>query len=276
MDLRATPPSEAIQVQRAEPIPRILGPGGVPLGPQRFKFFGQGFPLNQNDICVLFPAGSDLHLPMPVIGVPTPNCLIVEMPPLPPGTQPAAPFIMAGEGIQMPWDPVFDDLWAAWAANAFRGRGAGTPTPDELDPDDDAPPPNVRWLFGRVRDNAICLPLDADWGPNVCVDLRGHVEVLFPGDNQPHHFDFSIPRTIFRASGTLEDCAARIQDMLRCVLAQLLGLQPGQVDIQIEPDPNGGVKLTIRFVDAAGNEGQIGAAGWQQCAWRCCIGSRYG
>lgn len=237
-------------------LPVLLDGDGNALGRPRFKVLGDGFPQgNPKAVCVTIPdlrngrAGPVSSFPLNVVGVPTPNCLIVELPPLPPGLLPAPLNVLLGGGVRGPWVPVFLDVVPTLPACAFDGEGPAVRTPNPVDPNarpTTPPPSNVRWFFSELaQQNDICLIVSGDWGESPVVDIAGDITVKLVNRKDPvgppimRTFELRSRGTVFARGGQLPDCAERIKNMIRCIFIQQLQLPPEMIEINCVDLPNG-------------------------------------
>ena len=246
-------------------LPTLPDAEGNSLGRPRLKLFGSGFPVGKpKAACVTIQdrrnpqAGVLGRYPLHVVGVPSEDCMIVELPPLPPGLPPAPLELLLGDGQRAPWAPAFRDVVPTQPACSFRGDGEPAQSP-ELDlrglPPLPPQPDNVRWFFSEPGgEQDLCLILTGDWGRGPVVDVEGDITVKLQDPRNPtgglvtRTFEIRSRGNIFPPEGDLAGCAERIKDTIRCIISQHLGLPPEFVRINCIPQ-GGDIKVQIQIID---------------------------
>ena len=152
---------------------------------------------------------------------------------------------MRGRGKRGPWVPMFNDLvivedaWA-WEGHGGAGEGLGNegvhgnPSHDYF---------GVQWFEAELIDGKLCTVIEGDWAVNteVRITARAH--------NECQALDLEAPSTRFIGGGTIQDCAMRIKDILRCVFLQQTGIDPDALIVDCVNVGAGKVKIQVSLKD---------------------------
>ncbi|NNC87961.1 MAG: IPT/TIG domain-containing protein, partial [Akkermansiaceae bacterium] len=249
-----------------QPLPTLPDADGNSLGTQRVLVTGSGFDPDPDNMCVVVRAPGGTGGPVPtfpltVLNVPSPDRMVLEIPPLPGGLPPAPLSLVLGQGNRGPVDLAFPDVIMTEPPNAFDGRSEPVQSQVPLDlrtlPPAPTPPPSTRWFFSSIDQgaNALCLFIDGSWGNCPTVDVAGDITVkLASGEVRTVELRSrgnAFPPPPPPPADPLAACAERVKDLIRCIITQRLPqLPPGFVQVDCIQGPVAGViKIQIRIID---------------------------
>ena len=217
---------------------------------------GSGFGNDPDDLCVVAMMGPERRcsLPMQVLDVNEDGTEIqVQVGPVFAGAQPGPIMVARGEGAFGTFEPFFEDVVVeepVWIWERAPRFGAAAETDDFFFPD---PPPREQWIHGEPNDDGtICVILSEPWGPNQKFSM---VVRLHDHDQGIGHDGYFPCIRIRGPGGSVEECAARICDVIRCAFLQQSGGIEINCDWTIQADGN--VKLTIGLPNGSVDWGNV-------------------
>ena len=214
---------------------------------------GRGFGDDPDDLCVVVMNGENA-VPMRALAA-SDTRVRVRVGAVRPPCIPGPIMIIRGQGAVGSFKPVFPDLEVLEGPWVWLRDGGPEATSQQLF----TPHPSVgagngvgggqpggvlneadRWFFGEVKDGQACVFLDGDWpaGTEVQVVARAHNHTTGIGQ------DLDAPRTRFVGGGSLEDCAERILDIIRCAFQQQAGVE---IEAESTVLDDGRVKITVKL-----------------------------
>jgi len=199
------------------------------------KIAGSGFGWDPDDLCIVQRFG-DRAVPFRAISAT--DSLVCAVPgAIPPDVQPGPIEIMRGDGNVGVPELIFPDIiveepiWV-WQGNGL-GGGAGD---DGADPQPGEPGPNETWFFSELVDGRLCTVISGDWDPNTKIRMTARAHTASSQQ------DLDAPQVRFIGGGTIQECAERIKDVVRCAFLQQTGVE---VEAECLDLGNGQVKITI-------------------------------
>ncbi|MCA9296248.1 MAG: hypothetical protein KC983_07010, partial [Phycisphaerales bacterium] len=199
------------------------------------KISGQGFGWDPNDLCVVQRYGNRA-VPMRVVSV-TDSVICAIAGFIPPDAQPGPIMVQRGTGVLGNFVPVFPDIvqdvpvwtWTGGPQGAAAAPGNIVPIPPDV-------PSNTEWFPSQLVDGKLCTFISGDWTEftKIRITVRAHT-----ASSQQ---DLDGPQVRFIGGGTLQDCAERIKDTIRCAFLQQSGVN---VDVQCIDDGTGVIKLVV-------------------------------
>ncbi|MGE3109476.1 MAG: CHRD domain-containing protein [Phycisphaerales bacterium] len=213
---------------------------------------GSGFGNNPDNICCVVPNGPNL-IPLDVLTADD-TVITARLGPVPPTATPGPIMLMLGDGTRGPFRPAFFDVFVEVPLDTWAWRGTGQPaatTPNNFVPLPLPDPPNTRYVYGEVVNGRLCLFLEGDWPPNKKLVMWNRLHGVQNG--VPFFFHDLRTCVRFRTGGSVVECADRLCDTIRCAFGQQN--PPVTVECQIQPLPDGRVKVTVGIPNGTINSG---------------------
>ncbi len=232
---------------RPVPSPEIVATSGTVMEGGLITIEGGNFGRRLDDLCIVLASedGSGMTIPVRPLSLSEDgNTLIGRVVGRIPTAQPLRAMIARGIGATRPVALGFPDVIQAQGIWVWRGRGIpAASAPNILQP---ALGQGAQvFMAAEMKDGSLELKLDEAWPDNATVSIS------FTASTELVQLDSYAPELCFTLNGSAEDCAQRIQRVLKAAFVQ--GGMASANEIQVQNTLDGEIStLTISIFTDSG------------------------